>query len=425
MSSYFFVARSCISPTVSRLIVFSAVVLSSPLHQDRHFSRDFRSRKFVINDTVRQNPDFFNPTLRVENCVSGGFLSSSGGPLRSSFEDSCCSRGPFPRIERLVSCHKDFVLSDENVSGAEDFRAGAGGVGFGTAGGLELGAAKCEVPWLTKKLHFRGTLHCPEREADNFPFALATPKLVLSLSGTSGRDPLVEAGTEIQLPRLTDPLLRTAQAFNGGAASERSLSQLAQSSSFSSVKSDSWMEKARSLFGKFFGSNRSFRGVGKKAAGSLSSPSMLVGGSKNEERSSVASAAWSEVNPYPERTSGSTRGTSTGRGINQPTAAFHLWSAPCAMGEMSLVGFGGRSVGDCSYEFHMVLSREWSKYMLDFGVAACLVLLASLSCFVPFAEDSPADRLQTSFSMVLTLVASNLQRPAVLEGVSYVTLKER
>ena len=365
--------------------------------------------------------------------MSGGFLSSSGG-LLSSFDDSCCSRGPFPRIERLVSCHKDFVLpDDENVFGAgEDCRVDGGGVvaGGGGVGGMGVGAAKCEVPWLTKTLHFRGTLHCPEREADNFPFALATSKLVLSLvvSGSGWE----EKGTEIQLPRLTDPLLRTAQAFNlnGCADSERSLKQhpLAQTSSFSSVKSDSWMEKACSFFGKFFGSR--FRGVGRMAATARSlssSPSILAGGSKNDERPSVASAAsaWSEIHPYLEtETSGST--PTTGRGnINQPTAAFHLWSAPCAMGEMSLVGFGGRSVGDSSYEFHMVLSREWSKHMLDFGVAACLVLLASLSCFVPFAEDSPADRLQTSFSMVLTLVASNLQRPAVLEGVSYVTLKER
>ena len=47
------------------------------------------------------------------------------------------------------------------------------------------------------------------------------------------------------------------------------------------------------------------------------------------------------------------------------------------------------------------------------------VVLAMFSLYVPMAEDSLANRLSITLTVILTLVAFTIERPAVIEDLSF------
>ncbi|CAD7934217.1 unnamed protein product, partial [Amoebophrya sp. A25] len=144
--------------------------LDPQLVENEHFGYDARNGRFHLLESVVNDPDFFNPNVRVDNSVSVELVSAESDR--------------FPKIKRLISsthCDAD-------------------------------GKTKLELPWLSKMLRFKGTLVCMDMNACWFPLDVIKLRIRLVsdfLKGTTsmGRRRRV---------KLIDPLLRRAFRTMGG-----------------------------------------------------------------------------------------------------------------------------------------------------------------------------------------------------------------
>ncbi|CAD7969538.1 unnamed protein product [Amoebophrya sp. A120] len=137
--------------------------LDFQLVENEHFGYDTRNGRFHLLESVLHDPDFFNPTVRVDNGVAIELIDGDSDK--------------FPKIKRLLSTTKP--------------------------NGLQ---GNCEVPWLSKCLRFKGTLVCMDIDAAWFPLDVLKLRIRLVsdfLKGTTsmGRRRRV---------KLIDPLLRVA-----------------------------------------------------------------------------------------------------------------------------------------------------------------------------------------------------------------------
>ena len=111
-------------------------------------------------------------------------------------------------------------------------------------------------------------------------------------------------------------------------------------------------------------------------------------------------------------------------------AMSHMWKATrnatsFQLGEMQVVGLGGSCTRRKSeYRLAILLKPQFSHYTIDFLIQVLQVLLSCSSCFVPYSENILDNRMTITLTILLTIMASTRNRPAIIESFSCPTLHD-
>lgn len=109
----------------------------------------------------------------------------------------------------------------------------------------------------------------------------------------------------------------------------------------------------------------------------------------------------------------------------------HTWEmsrnvqAAFTVGEMHLVAVGSRQTQSRQeYRVDLLLRRQGYRYVMEFAIMTLQVLVAFASFWVPFNDDMLSHRMGITLTTLLTVVASTMQRPAIIEHLPYATMHD-
>lgn len=360
------------------------------LQEGQHFGFQMNSGGFLLRESVLQDPDFFNPHVTVENGLSLQEVKND--------TDRC------PSIQRLVK-----LPGDSRACRSAAIMRGAGG------GKAPVTNAKPyrEVPWLTKKMRFQGTLGAASVgnageggggsafDVRWFPFDVLTLRLQLVCE--------VLVKNEVRAVSLVDPLMRTV--FASASASEEDEG--------SSLEDDAGILAALAAArGTTAHAQHKGSSLSSQATKYLSSGDKKVGLKRNGGRAA-------------SREDFSAGGEVCNLGHTFARSALQE-------GEMAVLAFGGSKISSAHsdgtdsaapYRLDIVVGRNWTRYIFDFLILIILVMAAAFSLYVPLTYDGWSDtltnRLSITLTVVLALVSFTSVRPSVIEDLPYATLHDQ
>lgn len=234
-----------------------------------------------------------------------------------------------------------------------------------------------ESVWLTKEYSFEGTLLCQHVDAHMFPFDMQRLPIKIKSLPQAG---LTTLGTERQV-RLVNPRLRPAEeAWLRHQAATRS----------GRVKAAAGVRRPRG--GTSFCVDDNWEKIDNKQA-------------------HVWSMHWEEL-------STDDPAAAAGEGAEEAGQKVQV-------GEMQVCAFGGSNPQYDEYIFEIVVVRVWMAYWFDFYIQILLLVVSLCSVWVPFNDDTIANRLSISLTVVLSIVFFATVKPAAIGELTYVTWHDR